>query len=154
MRGAIERLMNADGEVEDLRSLVSLPSVARSHIVGILQARRTHQGIFLFQMATVLPLRMAWVADILSQASPRDVKRQRCCKRGSGDGRRRAETGRDCGTMARQSDLPMPFKRHASPLKGEVRSSLDPSARPSAAADSENGKFVSTACLFTDSVGL
>ena len=39
-------------------------------------------------MATVLPLRTAWIADILSQASLRDVlvQRQRCWKRGSGDG--------------------------------------------------------------------
>ena len=38
-------------------------------------------------MATVLPLRTAWKADILSQASLRDVQRQRFWKRGSGDGR-------------------------------------------------------------------
>ena len=37
-------------------------------------------------MATVLPLRTAWIADILSQASLRDVERQRCWKRGSEDG--------------------------------------------------------------------
>ena len=41
-------------------------------------------------MAMVLPLRTAWIADILSQASLllRDVERQRyasCWKRGSGD---------------------------------------------------------------------
>ena len=36
----------------------------------------------------VLPLRTAWIADILSQASLRDVKRQRCWKRGSRDGQR------------------------------------------------------------------
>ena len=39
-------------------------------------------------MAAVLPLRTAWIADILSQASLRDVQRQRCWKRGSGDGQR------------------------------------------------------------------
>ena len=36
----------------------------------------------------VLPLRTASLADILSQASLRDVERQRCWKRGSGDGQR------------------------------------------------------------------
>ena len=40
-------------------------------------------------METVVPLRTAWIADILSQASLRDVHRQRCWKRGSGDGQRR-----------------------------------------------------------------
>ena len=39
-------------------------------------------------MAPVLPLRTAWIADILSKASLRDVERQRCWKRGSGDGQR------------------------------------------------------------------
>ena len=39
-------------------------------------------------MAMVLPLRTAWIADILSPASLRDVERQRCWKRGSGDGQR------------------------------------------------------------------
>ena len=41
-----------------------------------------------FRMETVLPLRTAWIADILSQASLRDVHRQRCWKRGSGDGQK------------------------------------------------------------------
>ena len=45
--------------------------------------------LFPFRIATVLPLRTAWIADILSQASPRNVQRQRCWKRGSGDGQRR-----------------------------------------------------------------
>ena len=44
--------------------------------------------LFPFRMAMVLPLRTAWIADILSQASLRDVERQRCWKRGSGDGQR------------------------------------------------------------------
>ena len=39
-------------------------------------------------MAMVLPLRTAWIADILSQASLRDVERQPCWKRESGDGQR------------------------------------------------------------------
>ena len=48
-----------------------------------------------------------------------------------------AETGRDFvfGTTARLSDLSMP-------LTGEVRRSPEPSARTSAATDSESGKFV------------
>ena len=44
--------------------------------------------LFPFRMAMVLPLRTAWIADILSQVSLRDVERQRCWKRGSGDGQR------------------------------------------------------------------
>ena len=78
-------------------------------------------------MATVLPLRTAWIADILSQASLRDVQRQRCWKRGkySGDGQ---SLWNYC--TARLSDLSVP-------LTGEVRRSPEPSARPSAAADSE-----------------
>ena len=46
--------------------------------------------LFPFRMAMVLPLRTAWIlmADVLSQASLRDVERQRCWKRGSGDGQR------------------------------------------------------------------
>ena len=48
-----------------------------------------------------------------------------------------AETGRDCGTTARLSNLSMPFQLCASPLKGEVQCSPEPSARPLAAANSE-----------------
>ena len=44
--------------------------------------------LFPFRMAMVLPLRTAWIADILLQASLRDVERQRCWKRVSGDGQR------------------------------------------------------------------
>ena len=80
--------MNDDGEVEALRSLVRLPWITQQHFVGMLQARRIDQCLFPFRMATVLPLRTAWIADILSQASLRDVERQRCWKRGSGDGQR------------------------------------------------------------------
>ena len=36
-----------------------------------------------FRMETVLPLRTAWIADILSEASLRNVHRQRCWKRGT-----------------------------------------------------------------------
>ena len=61
-----------------------------------------------------------------------------------------AETGRDLvvvfGTTARLSDLSMP-------LTGEVRRSPEPSARPSAAADSEE-RQICTTCLFSESVGL
>ena len=61
-----------------------------------------------------------------------------------------AETGRDLvvvfGTTARLSDLSMP-------LTGEVRRSPEPSARPSAAADSEE-RQICTTCLFAESVGL
>ena len=51
-------------------------------------SKRTDQvdAYFLFEWVTVLALRAAWIADILSQASLRDVQRQRCWKRGSGDG--------------------------------------------------------------------
>ena len=92
-------------------------------------------------MAPVLPLRTAWIAGILSQASLRDVQRQRCWKRGSGDGQRLWDN-----FTARLSDLSMP-------LTNEVRRSPEPSARPSAAADSEE-RQICTTCLFTESVGL
>ena len=96
-----------------------------------------------FRIATVLPLRTAWIADILSQASLRDVQRQRCWKRGtcSGDG----QSLWDCCT-ARLSDLSVP-------LTGEVRRLPELSARPSAAADSEE-RQICTTCLFAESVGL
>ena len=92
-------------------------------------------------MAPVLPLRTAWIADILSQASLRDVERQCCWKRGSGDGQRLWDY-----CTARLSDLSMP-------LTSEVRRSPKQSARPSAAADSEERK-ICTMCLFVESVGL
>ena len=60
-----------------------------------------------------------------------------------------AETGRDIGTTyctARLSDFSMP-------LTGELRRSPEPSARPSAAADSEERQVCAT-CLFAESVGL
>ena len=93
-------------------------------------------------MATVLlPLRTAWIADILSQASPRDIQRQRCWKRGSGDGQRLWDY-----FTARLSDLSMP-------LTSEVRRSPEPFARPSGTADSEK-RQICTTCLFAESVGL
>ena len=59
-----------------------------------------------------------------------------------------AETGRDLvfGTTALLSDFSMP-------LTGEVRRSPEPSARPSAAADSEE-RQICTTCLFAESVRL
>ena len=39
----VERLMNDDGEVVALRSLVSLPWITQQHFVGMLQARRIDQ---------------------------------------------------------------------------------------------------------------
>ena len=92
-------------------------------------------------MATVLPFRTAWIADILSQVSLRDDTKTTLWKRGSGDGQRLS-----FGTTARLSDLSMP-------LTGEVRRSPEPSARPLAAADSEE-RQICTMCLFAESVGL
>ena len=68
-------------------------------------------------------------------------KRQRCCKRGGEDGQRLSLC--DYGTTERSS----------LPLTGEVRRSPEPSARPSAAADSEE-RQICTTCLFAESVGL
>ena len=59
-----------------------------------------------------------------------------------------AETGRDLvfWTTARLSDL-------SKPLTGEVQRSPVPSARPSAAAESEE-RQICTICLFAESVGV
>ena len=88
--------MNDDGKCK-LCVLMSLPCITQYHFVGMLvelrlssKKNRPHYCLFPFRMETVLPLRTAsWIADILSQASLRDVQRQRCWKRGSGDGQRR-----------------------------------------------------------------
>ena len=56
------------------------------------------------------------------------------------------ETGIVFGTTARLSDLSMS-------LTGGVRRSPEPSARPSAAADSDE-RHICTACLLAESVGL
>ena len=64
-----------------------------------------------------------------------------------------AETRRDGGTTTRLSDRSMTFPLCASPLKGEVQRSPEPSARPSAAADSEE-RQICTTCFFAESVGL
>ena len=66
-----------------------------------------------------------WIVLMLSPIV-RDVQRQRCCKRGSGDGQR---LSLDYGTT---SDLSMP-------LKDEVRRSPEQSARQPIA---RSGKFV------------
>ena len=131
------------GSFAALRSLVRLPWITQQHFVGMLQARRIDQVdvYFLFEWQRVLPLRTAWIADILPQASLSDVKKQRCWKRGSGDGQRLWDYFTE-----RLSDLSMP-------LTGEVRRSREPSARPSAAADCEERQICMT-CLFAKSVGL
>ena len=93
-------------------------------------------------MATVLPLRTAWIAVGYPFASVPAMYKDNAV------GNVVAETGRDLvfGTMARLSDLSMP-------LTAEVRRSPEPSARLSAAADSEE-RQICTTCLFTESVGL
>ena len=64
-----------------------------------------------------------------------------------------AKTGRDLvfGTTVRLSDLSMRGEVRRS--TGEVRRSPEPSARPSATADSEEWQICTT-CLFAESVGL
>ena len=132
---ALERSIEQQGRVIDERRWVSgsfafagqtavdHPTAFRWHASS--KKNRPSWCLFPFPMAMVLPLRTAWIADILSQASLRDVERQRCWKRGSGDGQRLWDY-----FTARLSDLSMP-------LTSEVRRSPEPSARPSAAADSE-----------------
>ena len=141
----VEWLMNDDGEVElCVRwSACQLPWITQQHFAGILQARRIDQVDIYFLFEWHRPLRTAWIADILSQASlrDRDVERQRCWKRGSGDGQRLWDY-----CTARLSDLSML-------LTSEGRRSPEPSARPSAAADSEE-RQICTTCLFAESVGL
>ena len=87
--------------------------------------------------------RTALISDILSQASLRDVQRQRCWKRGSGDGQRLWDY-----FTARLSELTMP-------LTSEVPRSPEPPAcaKPSTAADSEE-RQICMMCLFAESVGL
>ena len=97
-------------------------------------------------MATVLPLRTTWIADSFR-------KRPCAMYKDNAVGSVIAEAARDCGATARRSDLSMPFPLCALPLKGEVRRSPEPSARPSTAADSEK-RQICTTCLFADSVGL
>ena len=146
---ALERSIEQQGRVIDERpwgsgsfafagqTAVDHPTAFRWHASS--KKNRPSWCLFPFRMAMVLPLRTAWIADILSQASLRDVERQRCWKRGSGD----------FGTTLRH-DLAI-FS--SMPLTGEVRRSPEPSARPSAAADSEE-RQICTTCLFAESVGL
>ena len=109
---------------------VDHPAAFRWHASS--KKNRPSWCLFPFRMAPVLPLRRAWIADILSQASMRDVERQLCWKRGSGDGQRLWDY-----CTAWLSDLSMP-------LTGEVRRSPEPSARSSAAADSEERQICAT----------
>ena len=74
----VEWLMNDDQEGEALHSLVSLPWITQQQFVGMFQAKKNRPSwcIFPFRMATVLPLRTAWIAvNIFSQASLRDVQK-------------------------------------------------------------------------------
>ena len=68
------------------QTAVDHPAAFRWHASS--KKNRPSWCLFPFRMAMVLPLRTAWIADILSQASLRDEERQRCWKRGSGDGQR------------------------------------------------------------------
>ena len=95
--------------------------------------------MFISFLNGLLPLRTAWIADILSQAPLCDVERQRCWKSGSGD----------FGTTLRHDWAIF----SSMPLRGEDRRSPEPSARPSAAADSEERQICKT-CLFAESGGL
>ena len=119
------------------QTAVDYPAAFRWHASS--KKNRPSWCLFPFRMAMVLPLRTAWIADILSQASLRDVERQRCWKRGSGD----------FGTTLRHDWAIF----SSMPLTGEVRRSPEPSARPSAAADSEE-RQICTTCLFAESAGL
>ena len=147
---ALERSIDQQGRVIDEwrsgrgsfafagQTAVDHPAAFRWHASS--KKNRPSWCLFPFRMATVLPLRTAWIADILSQASLRDVERQRCWKRGSG-GQRLWDY-----FTARLSDLSMP-------LTSEVRRSPEPSARPSAAAESEE-RQICTTCLMAENVGL
>ena len=146
---ALERSIEQQGRVIDERrwgsgsfafagqTAVDHPAAFRWHASS--KKNRKSWCLFPFRMAMVLPLRTAWIADILSQASLRDVERQRCWKRGSGD----------FGTTLRHDWAIF----SSMPLTGEVRRSPEPFARPSAAADSEE-RQICTTCLFAESVGL
>ena len=85
-----------------------------------------------------------WRADILSQASLRDVQRQRCWKRGSRGGQRLWDYDTSERSFIAISALCIAVERLGSKL----------TARPSEAADSESGKFVRRACSIVDSVEL
>ena len=110
------------------QTAVDHPAAFRLHASS--KKNRPSWCLFPFRMAMVLPLRTAWIADILSQASLRDVERQRCWKRVSGDGQRRW----DYGTTERSSvqcRWQARFDAHLNRLQGHRR---QPIAR--------SGKFV------------
>ena len=113
------------------QTAVDHPTAFRWHASS--KKNRPSWCVFPFRMAIVLPLSTAWIADILSQASLRDVERQRCWKRGGGD----------FGTTLRHDWAIF----SSMPLTGEVRRSPEPSARPSAAADSEERQICSRRAL-------
>ena len=141
----VEWLMNDDGEVEALRSLVSLPWITQQYFIGMLQARRIDQVdvYFLFEWQRFC----LW--EQLGYRQRISFRKRPCAMyKDNAVGNVVAETGRDLvfGTMERLSDLSMP-------LTGEVRRSPEPSARPSPAADSEK-RQICTRCLFAESVGL
>ena len=97
-------------------------------------------------METVLPLRTACRDSGYPFASSmRDVHKQRFWKRGSGDGQRRW----DYDTTERSFNA---ISALCVVVESEVQRS-PPSARPSAAADSEE-RQICTTCFFAESVGL
>ena len=146
---ALERSIEQQGRVIDERrwgsgsfafagqTAVDPPAAFRWHASS--KKNRPSWCLFPFRMAMVLPLRTAWIADILSQASQKD----------NAVGSVVAETGRDFGTTLRHDWAIF----SSMPLTSEVRRSPEPSARPSAAADSEE-RQICTTCLFAESVGL
>ena len=77
----------------------------------------TEQTKLMFrQIATVLPLRTAWIADILSQAPLSDVQRQCCWNRGSGDEQRLQDYGTTERPFNAVSALCVAVERRGSPL--------------------------------------
>ena len=84
-----------------------------------------------FSRATVLPLRTTWIADSFHKRPCTMYKdNAHGWKYGSGDGQR-------LGLRHDWAIFHIPFPHCGSSLKGEVRRSPGPSARPSAAANSE-----------------
>ena len=135
--------MNHDGEVEALRSLVSLPWITQQHFVGMLQASRNRPSFISFSNGNGSAFENSLGSGRISFC-----KRPCAIYKDTAVGNVLAETDRDLvfATTARLSDLSMP-------LTGEVRRSPEPSARPSAAADSEK-RQICTSCLLVERVGL
>ena len=107
---------------------VDHPAAFRGHVFS--KKNRPLRCLFPFRMAPVLPLRTAWIAGGYPfAASLRDGERQRCWKRGSGDGQRRWDY-----CTARLSDLSMPLS--------EVRRSPEPSAGHRRQPIARSAKFV------------